>query len=821
MRRELHQGWTVEAAGGEGMGRLDGPALAAVPGCVHLDLLAAGLVPDPYLDQNEAAAAWVGRTDWTYTTTFDWHPSNGARVDLVAEGLDTVAQVSLNGAVLGATRNMHRTYRFDVTGTVLPGQNRLTIAFRAPLDAAEAASAELGRRPHVNAHPYNALRKNASSFGWDWGPDLPTSGIWRPIALEEWSVARLASVRPLVDVRPDLTGVLQVHAGVERTSSADLVLRASVAGRVTSVAVPAGEPAAVATIEVPDAPLWWPRGYGAQPLAEVLVELLDGDVVLDSHRTRVGFRTVAVESGPDEHGTSFALRVNGTRVLVRGFNWIPDDAFPSRVDRARVERSVRQAFDSNANLLRVCGGGIYESDDFYDLCDELGLLVWQDFLFACAAYPQEEPLAGEVRAEAAEAIARLSPHPSLALWCGGNECLWGHADWGWEAPLAGLTWGLGYYTQTLPGLVAELDPGRPYIPGSPFSPVAGMHPNDPSHGPMHIWDVWNERDYTGYLSYTPRFVAEFGFQGPPSWATLTRAVHDEPLAPDSPGMLAHQKADDGNGKLARGLRGHLPDPAGMDDWHWATQLNQSRALATGIEHFRALAPICSGAVVWQLNDCWPVSSWAVVDGDGRLKPAWYAVRRAFRDRLAMIRQGTAGLELVALADSAQPWHADVLVERVSFEGARLAGAVVRLELDARSSVTVPLPADVATPGDPKRELLVARVDGETSFWWFAEDLDVAMPAPQCSVSAVRTEGGYDVTITARTLVKDLALLVDRLDPAAEVDDMLVTLLPGESVHLRVSCQRDLPTGAFAAAPVLRCANDLTAPVTDAGSGPAG
>jgi beta-mannosidase len=814
-RRALEAGWTVVAAAGPGrevLGERSVPA--TVPGVVHLDLLAAGLIPDPYLDGNESALAWIGRTDWTYRTTFRCEGAGDAdradradhadHVDLVADGLDTVARVELDGVLVGTARNMHRTHRFDVTRLLQAGDHELTVAFRAPRDAAEEAEAELGPRPHVNPHPYNALRKNASSFGWDWGPDLATSGIWRSIALESWSTARLAGVRPLVDVRADGAGVLDVHADVESRGRGDLRLRVRVAGRTTTVR--AGD---VARLEVPDVDRWWPVGYGDQPRYDVVVELLDGETVLDGRSARVGFRTVALDTEPDEHGTSFALRVNGVRVLVRGFDWIPDDALLPAVDRSRYAQRLRQARDAGANLLRVWGGGIHETEDFYGLCDELGLLVWQDFLFACAAYAEEEPLAGEVRAEAAEAVTRLSAHPSLVLWCGGNECLWGHEDWGWKGPLAGRSWGYGYWTAELPALVARLDATRPYVPNSPYSPDPGAHPNDPSHGPVHIWDVWNERDYTGYLSYRPRFVSEFGFQGPPTWSTLTRAVHDDPLTPDSPGMLAHQKAEDGNGKLARGLAGHLPEPAAFADWHWATQLNQARALATGIEHFRASAPACTGVVVWQLNDCWPVTSWAVVDGDGRLKPAWYAVRRAFRDRLAVVRSAGDALELAALADSAESWQATLRVERTGFDGAVLAAVDVPLELEPRGTLAVPLPPAVAVPADPRAELIVVRDGGRAvAHHWFAEDVDAALPAPAADVTAERTADGYRVSVAARTLLKDLALLVDRLDPAAVVDDMLVTLLPGESATLHLRTDRELPVSAFTAPGVLRCANDL-------------
>ena len=262
---------------------------------------------------------------------------------------------------------------------------------------------------------------------------------------------------------------------------------------------------------------------------------------------------------PDADGTSFTFVVNGRPIFVKGVNWIPDDAFPHRVDRARYADRLAQAEEAGVNLLRVWGGGIFEADDFYAECDERGLMVWQDFLFACAAYSEEEPLRSEVIAEARDNVTRLMPHPSLVLWNGCNENIWGFADWDWEPRLDGKTWGMGYYTDVLPGIVAELDPGRPYSAGSPWSLSTDHHPNDPAHGTMHIWDVWNQVDYPVYRDYAPRFAAEFGWQGPPTWSTLRRSLSDDPLTPESPGMLVHQKAMEGNRKLTRGL---VAAPAG-------------------------------------------------------------------------------------------------------------------------------------------------------------------------------------------------------------------------------------------------------------------
>jgi beta-mannosidase len=855
MRITLHEGWTVRAVGGKCPSWLVGVDVpAAVPGSVHQDLMAADLIPDPYLDRNEELLAWVGRVDWSYQTTFDWpvgdhirrsddsfhvrrsDDGGGRQVDLVAEGLDTVAQIRLNDEELASTRNMHRTYRIPVAHLLRPGPNTLTVRFAAPVPAAEQASRELGPRPHVNTHPYNALRKMACNYGWDWGPELVTVGIWRPIGLETWDTARIASVRPLVDVDGG-TGRLTVHIKVQRDRavSSDLPVSVTVAGPVTATSapggsgpltveavIPAGADEIAVALAVPNVALWWPRGYGEQPRYDVEVRITDPGTAMVVHgwTGRVGFRTVGLDTSPDEHGTSFALSVNGAPVFARGVNWIPDDCFPARVDAARYHRRLQQACDANVNLIRVWGGGIYESDIFYDRCDELGLLVWQDFLFACAAYAEEEPLRGEVVAEATEAVTRLSPHPSLVLWNGGNENIWGHEDWGWKPALGERTWGWGYYTDVLPGIVGTLDPTRPYTPGSPYSFRDGTHPNDPDHGTLHIWDVWNQVDYTVYRTYRPRFVAEFGFQGPPTWATLVRAIPEDSRDSDSAAMLTHQKADDGNAKLARGLAPHLPTPVDFDDWHWATSLNQARAMTVGIEHLRALGPHCGGAVVWQLNDCWPVTSWAAIDGDGRLKPLWYALRRSFANRLLTIQPCGGGLTLVLVNDSDGSWSDTVRLNRFDVGGDCLAGTALPVTVAPRSTVSVEVPEAIAVAGNRRRELVEASagvggtgVIGDAvlrAHWFFVPDVDSELPDPAAEVTVEAIAGGYRVDVIAISLLRDLAVLADRAAPDAVVDDMLVTLLPGQRASFTVTTGESLPSTAFTDPRVLRSANQLVA-----------
>ncbi|WP_129843269.1 glycoside hydrolase family 2 protein [Streptomyces sp. RFCAC02] len=822
-RTYLHSGWTLRSAGGpdapDHRDAVTTTVPAEVPGCVHTDLLAAGLIPDPFDGDNETALAWIGRHTWEYRTTLRAAPpAPGERVELVCEGLDTLAALRLDGELLGRTENQFRTYRFDLTHRLTGGEDRereLSVAFSSATDHVERAAEIYGPRPHVNAHPFWALRKMACNFGWDWGPDLVTAGIWRPVSIERWHTARLAAVRPLTTV-DGTTGRLTAHLDLAWAApdapAAGVTATVRVGERTARATITPGASRVTVTLDVPDAALWYPRGYGDQALHDVEVTLHDAaGALLDRYARRVGFRTVTLDTTPDEHGVPLHITVNGTVVLVRGANWIPDDAFVTRIDAARYRRRVDQAVAADCNLLRVWGGGIYESHAFYDACDELGVLVWQDFLFTCAGYAEEEPLRGEVEAEAREAVTDLSSHASLVLWCGGNETIAAFAEWGWRHHLHGKTWGQGYYEDLLPRVVAELDPTRPYVPNSPYSHAPYASPDAPHLGDMHIWDVWNSKDWTHYADHTPRFASEFGYQGPPSWTALTRVVHDTPLHPDGPHLLVHQKADDGNAKLRRGLLAHFPEPAGFADWHWATQLNQARAIGFGVSHFRSLAPLCTGSVLWQLNDCWPVVSWSVIDGDGRQKPAWYALRHAHADRLLHFRDTPDGLAVTALDDHAEPWRGDLILRAHDMTGAPLGEATVPLDVAPRGTVTLAVPAALAGDGTTPRVVTATAPGARRAVWWSHEDRDSGLPAARLRGEATRTPDGYRVELTADSVVRDLTLLTDRAAPDAEADDALITLLPGERAVVTVRSDREFDPAVLLAAPVLRTANDLLEP----------
>lgn len=809
--------WTLTAVDGPVPSEISGRAIPAqVPGCAHTDLLRAGLIADPFDGDNEAAQQWIGSTVWRYERTFEWTPGGDERYDLVADGLDTLATISVNGTVVALTRNQHRSYRFPVAHLLVEGPNTVAVEFDAPVDAAERIAAEHGGAlPHVNHHPYNSLRKTASNFGWDWGIDVATSGIWKSIGIDGWSEVRIDRVRPLVDVVGG-AGVLTAHVALDRIGdpSATTTVSATVARNGSTVAEATAELAHDGSLRlvVPDAELWWPVGHGAQPLYDVAI-IAGGS----EWRGRVGFRTVHLDTSTDSHGNRFVLTVNGEPIWIRGANWIPDHAFVTEITADRLSRRIDDALEANMNLLRVWGGGMYESEDFYRICDERGVLVWQDFLLACAAYAEEEWLSAEIVAEAREAVTRLSPHPSLVLWNGNNENIIAFAEWGWRAHLHGRTWGNGYYRELLPAIVAELDPTRPYSPGSPYSFDDYLNPNDDKNGTVHIWDVWNQKDYTAYRDWKPRFVSEFGFQGPPAWTTLTDVVHDEPLDPHGQQMLVHQKADDGNNKLARGYAGHLPEPRTIDDWHFTTQLNQAHAIRFGVEYFRSLTPYNTGTVVWQLNDDWPVISWAAVDFAERRKPLWYALRDAYRERLVTIQPAAArgnglGLEAVVVNDTAEEWSGRLRLERQTLDGTVLASGEIRMELAPRSTAAFAVPEDIASAGSPRGEIMVATPDDPSAraIWNYAEPVEQELRSDPIETRAESSEFGARLIVTARTYVRDITILADRAHPEATVDQSLVTLLAGESAVFELRAPVPIDEEALLAPTVLRHVNQLLA-----------
>lgn len=814
---------------------------ATVPGQVHTDLLSAGLLEDPDVGLREADQMWIGHSQWTYTRHFAWDgEAVGERTELVADGLDTFATVRLNGHEVAVTADQHIGYRWDVAHLLVEGDNVLEIVFGSAWDAAHECEVRVGELPRPYDEPYPFVRKSACNFGWDWGPHYVTAGIWQPIRLESWSGTRIRSIRPEVTLDADAARV-RVSVGLEQLgtvpeATVTAVLTSpdgSEAARVSGSASTADQDDVVLALEVSHPELWWPVGLGAQPLYDLRVEVADGDGgVLAAGERRIGLRSVVIEEKPDDAGSTWAFVVNGRRVRVRGYNWIPDDPFIAEVTDQRLAQRLDQAVDGGANLLRIWGGGYFSTEEFMAGCDERGLMVWHDFLFACAAYDESAAMIEAVTTEAEQAVARLSSHPSLVMWCGGNECVWGMYDWGWPEILDGRPYGAAFYTEVLPGVIDRLDPTRPYVPNSPWAGSLDKHPNSRDEGPVHIWEVWNDVDYVHYRDVDPPFVSEMGWCAPPAWSTLRRVVTEGELVPENPQVAHHMRAADGMEKLARGLAPYFGAPDSAEDWHYLTQMVQARSQAAGAEWLRTRER-CAGVVIWQLNDCWPVLSWSAVDGDGIEKPVWYALRRSFADHLLAIvpvsaggtedPTGPDGLEVVLVNDGTSAWSADVLVRRLALDGTEAGRETVQLNAAADGTARALLPATLT--GVDSGEFLVADADGLRSTWFFAPDAALEPLEPRFTARATADEGVLRITVEARTLLRDLCVFADRLAgllgvgaPELVVDDMMLTLLPGETAMFTVRKRDGSPLAAPAdlsavtGSPVVRCIGDST-PIT--------
>ena len=622
MRQELHAGWSVVAAGGEGAGRLGAvPLPATVPGCVHLDLLAAGLIPDPYLDENEAALGWVGRTDWTYRTTFARPPREGGvrRVDLVAEGLDTVARVELNGVAVGMTRNMHRTFRFDVTSLLRPGENHLTVVFRAPLDAAEEASAALGPRPHVNAHRTTRCGRTRAATAGTGAPISPRAASG---GRSGWSRGRPPGSPPSVrwSTSGPTAGGCWTCTRTPRRSAGPTCGCAS--------GSPAGRRPCPSRRTARARPPPWPGSRCRTPTS-------GGRPATAGRRCTTSRSSSSTAPGCSTRARPGRLPEGRARVGARRARHLVRPAgqrHPRARPRGQLDPGRRLPAAGRPRPLRAAagarprrGGQPRAGLGRRDLRDR-GLLrrVRRARAAGLAGLPlrvrrvRRGGAAGrEVVAEAAEAVTRLSAHPSLVLWCGGNECLWGHEDWGWQEPLAAQL-GLRATTPTSCRPWSPARPDPPVRPRQPVSPVPDAHPNDPAHGPMHIWDVWNERDYTAYLDYTAPVRRRVRVPG---------AAHLVDPHPGRPRRAARRRTHRACSPTRRPTTAtasspaawpaHLPEPTSFEDWHWATQLNQARAVARDRALPRLRADL-HRRVVWQLNDCWPV---IVVGGGRRRRPA--------------------------------------------------------------------------------------------------------------------------------------------------------------------------------------------------------
>jgi beta-mannosidase len=782
---------------------------AAVPGCVHTDLFARGLIPDPFYADNEKNLQWIENEDWEYRLTFDADAALLARerIELDFEGLDTYADVFLNDSLLLRVDNMFREWRVGCNGVLRQGANELRVLFHSPERTVRERWATLDRELPGGSRVLT--RKAAYHYGWDFGPRFVTSGIWRPVRLVSWDAAKIEDLwivqRKVTAESSDLRARFEIES--TRRQAVTLSIRADdeELGSIDVDLVP-GLNRASLDFSIPKPKLWWTNGLGKPFLYKVFGEAKVGSTLLDSVARRFGVRTVELVREKDEAGASFYFRLNGAPVFMKGANYVPQDVFLPRVGRDRYEFLIVSAAKAGMNMLRVWGGGVYENDAFYDLCDENGILVWQDFMFACAMYPGDSAFLGSVKEEAVENVKRLRNHPCIALWCGNNESDEGWHRWGWQrqygyTPADSARIREDYvklFHELLPAVVEEHG-GAAYWPSSPA--YGRADPRSLTEGDSHYWGVWHDGEpFEAFARKVPRFMSEFGFQSFPALAALENVARPEDMRIDSGAMLAHQKNDMGNEIIQAYMALYYRRPRDFESFVYVSQLLQAEGMKAGIEAHRRAKPYCMGSLFWQLDDCWPAVSWSSIDCYGNPKALYYYARKAFRDVLVSpVLQGDK-VRVLVVSDRMAPIEATVALKLLDFQGRVFWETGKPLKIPANSSTCVfEDDFDRLLEGKAKQSIVLCAEVSEKgellseNLLYFVAPKDLELPSvrfkpafdksPSISISsAMKVANGYSISLSAGALVKNVFLSIEGCK--GFFDDNYFDMLPGSRVTVR-------------------------------------
>lgn len=802
---------------------------ASVPGTVHTDLFAHELIPDPYVGAPEAQLQWIGLADWEYRRSFDVDAATlrAARSELVFEGLDTFADVYLNGHRLLQADNSHRTWRVPVREHLHARGNELRVVFHSPI---RRMLPQVQAMPHRIAGNYpspygdepkdamtaNFVRKPGYHYGWDWGPRFVTAGIWQSVTLQSWDTLRIADL----------------HIEQKKVDADEAVLEAQVeldavgAGEATldlSWRAPDGREVEVVSKEVQLKPglnefalplriaqpqRWFPVGYGKQSMYGFQLRVRDASGLLAQASRRTGLRSVELRRDRDATGQGMAFVINGIPIFAKGANAIPFDMFPPRVTRAQIRRVLESARDANMNMIRSWGGGYYYGDVFYEIADELGIMIWQDFMFGGGMQPGYDPaFRASVVAEARDQVRRLRDHPGIVLWCGNNEEEIAWKNWGQGKTLkeaapefAEKVWN-GYvqlFGKDLRQVVAEEAGGIPYWSSSPSNDLDDIA-NQPHSGDMHYWSVWIEnKPVEEYLNVTPRFMSEFGLQGWPVMRTIRAFAGSGALSIDDPVIVAHQKflAGKGNARILDYIRMQYREPRDFAGFVYLSQVMQAEGMELASLHHRASRPTTMGSLYWQLNDVWPGASWSGIDYFGRWKPLQFHARRFFAPLAVAALRKDGQTRVTLVSDRTEPVSGELRTRVMDFDG--------KLHRDERRSLTLaPLAAtevashadaELLRGADPRRTVAVFEllVDGQPVsrrlvYFDAAKALDFA--DPQLDAQLHPDAGGYRLDLQARRLTR--ALWIDFGDLDAELSDNALSLLPGERVSLRITSPASL------------------------------
>lgn len=824
LRKELNEGWKFKQA------RLSNWYPATVPGVVHTDLMDNKIIEDPFFRLNERGMQWIDKEDWIYQTTFQLTPEMMGRenIDLIFKGLDTYADVYLNEKKILEANNMFREWKTSIKPDLKPGENVLKIYFHSPIKVdipkwdALPYQYEAGNDQSENGGVFNKkvsvfARKAGYHYGWDWGPRLVTSGIWRPVYVEAWDNARINDVfirQPEVSKsRASLIGEVEILADKE-IDQANVTITEAASGRVLAgqtVSLQKGINKISLPFSIKSPKLWWSNGLGEPHLYSFRTDLTVNNQTSDAWTEEVGLRSLKIINRPDKDGKTFYVELNGIPVFAKGANYIPQDNFLPRVTPGQYEKTILDAANANMNMLRIWGGGTYESALFYQLCDRYGILVWQDFMFACSLYPAEGELLENIRQEAIDNVKRLRNHACIALWCGNNECNDAWFNWGWQKRYKAQNpeyeqkiWKQfnDQYNVTLPQVVEEYAPESFYWPSSPFARYDGG--SDDRNGDRHYWEVWHgKKPIEMYNKERSRFFSEYGFQSFPEFESVKRyAPRQEDWDIYSEVMMSHQRGGmHANELIETYLLNEYRKPRNFEAFLYMNHVLQGDAIKTAIEAHRRDMPYCMGTLFWQHNDCWPVASWASRDYYGRWKAQHYFARKAYRDILVSpIADEDGQLKVQIVSDRHKACNGRLEVKVMKLTGEVLNSYKRNVIVDANSSKALfSVPLDEALKGVRKEDVFIHAVlltdkgnSNYTNNYFLVKQKEVNYPKAQLATSVQPIEGGFEVTLSSDNFAR--AVFIATGDVNSSFSDNYFDILPGSSVKVEV--YTDLPLATF-------------------------
>lgn len=788
--QSLNKGWEFSKEGDEKW------MPAEIPGCVHLDLQRNKAIEDPFYRDNESRLKWIADSDWVYALTFTIDDTllSQKHLELVFDGLDTYATITLNGENIAETNNMFHPWRIDVKNIVKKGENLLQVYFHSVL--AREAELSKGRKqlyPSGNDQANGTstfTRKAPYNYGWDWGPCLITAGIWQDVRLEAWNDFKILNMTVVQDSlnakQATLTAVLNIQSEQAQEVAIDANIDANQVSN-TRLQLAAGENDIRVPLTIQNPQRWWPLGYGEQHRYNISITLNTENDTQKAEK-KIGLRTVELRREKDTAGESFGFYINDVPVFCKGANWIPADSFPNRLDEAWYRDLLESAVDANMNCLRVWGGGIYENEIFYEICDELGILVWQDFMFACSLYPAHQSFLDSVEREARFQMRRLHHHPSIILWCGNNEIEAGWKNWGWKDEYPASFWDeyLALFHDLLPMVCLEEDGSRAYWPSSPASSENAVgNPDSMNAGDDHYWGVWHAKEpFESYQGRTSRFMSEYGFQSFPEPATVNSYTLPEDHDIMSPVMQAHQRSAPGNALIKSYMENYYRIPEDFQRFLILSQVLQAHGIKIGAEHFRRLMPHCMGSLYWQLNDCWPVASWASIDYFGRWKALQYAAKRFYSMLMISPVQADSGnVEIYIVSDLQENKTADLHLSWYDFHGKQLYQSTEPVIIDPLSSriYSIFSTSDTVFDGDSEQTVLYCTLqsDGKllaNNAYYFTHAVNQKLAKPEVDLTIKKNGNNFNVSVKSTLPVRDFSLSASELD--GRFSDNFFDIMPG-------------------------------------------